>query len=85
MTSGFTLVGLRLILHSTELSPHPRTIWLITLSAATATILLGHMALAWREGRSTHSAIPRIHRSIGATTLVGLALATLAWLMSKQY
>ena len=84
MTGAFTLVGLRLLLLPTGLSTTHRTIWLITLSAAGLTILLGRMALAWREARSTHPSLPRIHRTVGKTTLVGLALTTLVWLLRHR-
>jgi uncharacterized membrane protein YozB (DUF420 family) len=84
MTGAFTLIGLRLLLHPTGLSPAHRTLWLITLTVAGLTILLGRMALAWREARSTHPSLPRIHRTIGKTTLVGLALTTLVWLLRQR-
>ena|ERR1035438_3322902 len=84
MIAAFTLIGLRLVLHPRGLSPHHRAIWFITLAAAGTTIFLGRMALAWREGRSTHSAFPRIHRKFGAATLVGLTIATLVWLMRQH-
>ena len=84
MTAVFTLIGLRLLLHPRDLSPAHRTVWLITLTAAGLTILLGRMALAWREARSTHPSLPRIHRTVGKTTLVGLALTTLVWLLRHR-
>ncbi len=84
MTAAFTFIALRLVLHPRDLGPHYPVIWLITLAAAGLTILLGRMALAWREGRSTHSAIPRIHRGFGTVTLVGLALTTLVWLLRNR-
>ena len=84
MTAVFTLIGLRLLLHPRGLSPTHRAIWLITLSAAGLTILLGRMALAWREARSTHPSLPRTHRTIAKTTLVGLALTTLVWLLRHR-
>jgi len=84
MTAAFTLIGLRLLLHPRDLSPAHRTVWLITLTAAGLTILLGRMALAWREARSTHPSLPRIHRIVAKTTLVGLALTTLVWLLRHR-
>ena len=84
MTAVFTLVGLRLLLHPRDLGLAHRAIWLITLTAAGLVILLGRMALAWREARSTHPSVPRIHRTIGKTTLVGLALTTLVWLLRHR-
>jgi hypothetical protein len=84
MMGALTLVGLRLLLHPRGLSPTHRTLWLITLSAAGFTILLGRMALAWREARSTHPSLPRIHRTAGKITLAGLALTTLVWLLRHR-
>lgn len=84
MTAAFTFIGLRLVLHPRDLHPHHRIIWLITLAAAGTTILLGRMALAWREGRSNRTAIPRIHRAFGTATLVGLALTALVWLLRNK-
>ncbi len=84
MTAVFTIIGLRLVLHPRELTPHHRTVWLCILAAAGTTILLGRMALAWREARTTHRAFPRIHRGFGTATLVGLATATLVWLMRNR-
>lgn len=84
MTAIFTLVGLRVLLHPRGLNPAHRALWLLTLAAAGLTILLGRMALAWREARGAHPALPRIHRTIGKTTLVGLALTTLVWLLRHR-
>ena len=84
LTAAFTLIGLRLLLHPRGLSPAHRALWLVILIVAGLTILLGRMALAWREARSTHPSVPRIHRTIGKTTLVGLALTTLVWLLRSR-
>ena len=84
MTAGLTLIGLRLILHPRNLPTLHRPIWLGILALAGVTVLLGRMALAWREGRSTRTAFPRIHRAFGATTLIGLALTTLIWLLRNR-
>ena len=84
MTAVFTLIGLRLLLHPRDLGPTHRAIWLITLTAAGLVILLGRMALAWREARSTHPSVPRIHRAAGRTTLIGLVLTTLVWLLRHR-
>jgi lysylphosphatidylglycerol synthetase-like protein (DUF2156 family) len=84
MTAVFTLIGLRLLLRVTGLNPVHRAIWLTTLTAAGLTIVLGRMALAWREARSTHPSLPRIHRAVAKTTLVGLALTTLVWLLRHR-
>jgi hypothetical protein len=84
MTAAFTFVGLRLLLHPRGLNSHHRTLWLLLLAAAGTTILLGRTALAWREARSTHSAMPQIHRGFGAATLAALALTTLVWLLRSR-
>ncbi len=84
MTSAFTMVGLRLLLHPRNLSRLHVVLWLVTLAAAATTILLGRMALAWREARSTRSAFPRLHRAFGATTLIILTLTTLVWLLRNR-
>jgi hypothetical protein len=84
MTSAFTFVGLRLILHPRDLTRHHLALWLATLAAAGTTLLLGRMALAWREARSTRTGLPRIHRTFGATTLIGLALTTLIWMLRNK-
>jgi hypothetical protein len=84
MTALFTLVGLRLLLHPRGLNPGHRALWLATLGAAGLTILLGRGALAWREARGTHPSLPRIHRMAGRTTIVGLALSTLVWLLRHR-
>lgn len=84
MMSAFTLVGLRLLLHPRDLTRQHLTLWLATLAAAGTTLLLGRMALAWREARSTRISLPRIHRAFGATTLVGLAVTTLIWMLRNK-
>jgi len=84
MTAAFTLIGLRLILHPRNLTMLHLSVWLASLAVAAATLFLGRMALAWRETRSSHSAIPRIHRALGTATLVGLALTTLIWLLRDR-
>jgi hypothetical protein len=84
MTAAFTLVGLRLVLHPRDLPRLHLALWMSTLGAAGLTMLLGRMALAWREGRSHLPALPRVHRAIGTTTLLGLALTTLIWLLRSR-
>lgn len=84
MTSAFTLVGLRLLLHPRNLTQHHLTLWLATLTAAAATLLLGRMALAWREARSTRINLPRVHRAFGTATLIGVAITTLIWLLRNR-
>jgi hypothetical protein len=84
MTAIFTMIGLRLLLNPRNLPGLHLTLWLATLGAAGITMLAGRMALAWREARSTHPSVPRIHRTVGTATLVGLALTTLVWLLRSR-
>lgn len=84
MTAAFTFFGLRLMLHPRSLSPHHLVTWLLTLAAAGMTMLLGRQALAWREARSTKTVYPRTHRTMGALTLIGLALTTFVWLLRNR-
>jgi len=81
MAAVVTVVGLRLLLHSREWTPFQLAPWLAAFALAGTTLLLGRMALAWREGRNTQAFIPRIHRAFGAATLILLALSTVAWLL----
>ena len=84
MTAAFTVVGLRVMLYPRALARLHLTIWLLTLGLAGITILLGRKALAWRETRSLQATAPRIHRLLGATTLSGLALTLLVWLLRNR-
>ena len=81
MTAAFTLVGLRLLLHPVDLTRFHLTLWAAELALAGTTLLLGKLALGWREGNSRHPAIPRTHRGFGTATLVGLAATVLVWLL----
>ncbi len=84
MTTAFTFIGLRLLLHPRSLARHHLATWLLILAAAGMTIFLGRQALAWREARSTQAAYPRIHRALGSVTLIGLGLTTLVWLLRDR-
>ncbi len=84
MTAALTLVGLRLLLNPRPLTQFHLALWLTTLAAAGATLLMGRLALAWREARSTHNVYPRIHRAMGTLTLVGLAITILIWLLRDR-
>ncbi|WLT33088.1 hypothetical protein [Geothrix sp. PMB-07] len=84
MLAAFTVIGLRLVLHPRALLPTHLGLWLAVLAAAGTTLLLGRMALAWREARSTHAAFPRIHRAFGTLTLLALALTTVVWLLRNR-
>ncbi|WP_257308456.1 hypothetical protein [Geothrix fuzhouensis] len=84
MMATFTVIGLRVILHPRGLGPLHLALWLAVLVAAGSTMLLGRAALAWREGRSERSGLPRVHRAAGALTLV-LAVLTLAtWFLRNH-
>jgi hypothetical protein len=84
MVATVTVVILRVILQPRALAPHHLALWLALLAAASLTLLLGRTALAWREGRSDRSAIPRIHRTAGTLTLL-LATATLVvWFLRNR-
>ena len=84
MAAAITVTGLRVLLYPRGFAPLHPALWLTTLGLAGTTLLLGRMALAWRESRSHHSAIPRLHRAFGAATLIGLAFTTLAWLLRTR-
>jgi hypothetical protein len=84
MMAAFTVIGLRILLHPRSLGRQQLVLWLAVLAAAGSTMLLGRAALAWREGRSARSAIPRIHRASGAFTLMLSALTLLVWLLRNR-
>lgn len=84
MVAGFTVIGLRVILHPRSLAQVQLTAWAITLAAAGTTILLGRKALAWREARSVQASLPRIHRAFGIATLTGLVLTISIWLLRSR-
>ncbi|MDP1832654.1 MAG: hypothetical protein Q8K67_11395 [Geothrix sp.] len=84
MTATLTLLGVRLLLHPRPLGRFHLALWLAALTVAGATLLMGRLALAWREARSTHSAYPRFHRALGCLTLVGLAITVLVWLLRHR-
>jgi hypothetical protein len=84
MTATFTLVALRVLLYPRDLTRLHLMTWVATLAAAGATMLMGRLALAWREARSTRTTVPRIHRAFGASTLIGLTLTILVWLLRNR-
>ena len=84
MVAAFTLIGLRLLLHPRDLTKLHVSIWLATLAAAGMTMVVGRLALAWRESRSARTSAPRIHRAFGAATLIGLVLTTVVWLLRNR-
>ena len=84
MVATVTVVLLRVILHPRTLAEHHLVLWSALLLAAGTTLLLGRAALAWREGRSTRSAIPWIHRTAGTLTLVLTALTLVVWFLRTR-
>jgi len=84
MTATVTVVLLRVILHPRTLSTQHLALWLTLLAAAALTLLLGRGALGWREGRSTRSILPRLHRTAGALTLALTALTLAVWFLRDR-
>jgi hypothetical protein len=84
MAATVTLVMLRVLLHPRTLAAHHLTLWLVLLSVAGGTLLLGRAALAWREGRSQRAGIPRLHRAAGAFTLLLTAFTLAVWFLRDR-
>ena len=84
MVATVTVVILRVILQPRALAVHHLALWLALLAAAGLTLLLGRAALAWREGRSDRSYLPRIHRAAGALTLVLTAATLVVWFLRNR-
>jgi len=84
MMATFTVVFLRIILHPRSLGRLHLALWLAVLAAAGSTLLLGRAALAWREGRSARSGIPRVHRASGTFTLALAALTLAVWFLRDR-
>lgn len=84
MAAAVALVFLRVLLHPRALEAHHQALWLALLGTAGGTLLLGRAALAWREGRSTRSAFPRLHRAAGTLTLALAVLTLAAWLLRNR-
>jgi hypothetical protein len=84
MVATVTVVILRVLLHPRTLSPHHFALWMALLVLAGTTLLLGRAALAWREGRSNRSALPRIHRAAGALTLVMTTFILVVWFLRNR-
>lgn len=81
MVAAVTVVILRMLLHPRALATHHFTLWAAPLIMAGTTLLLGRTALAWREGRSDRTSIPRIHRGAGALTLALTAVSLVVWFL----
>ncbi len=84
MAVAFTVVALRMLLWPRAYSTRLLEGGLIVLGLAGATMVLGRMALAWREGRSHRAHIPKVHRALGILTLVTFGLAMAIWLMRNR-
>lgn len=84
MVATVTVVILRLVLHPRSLATHHFALWAALVVLAGTTLLLGRAALAWREGRSNRSAVPRIHRAAGALTLVLTAFTLVVWFLRDR-
>ena len=84
MTAAFTVVALRMLLRPRAFPPFHLEVGLLVLGLAGVTMVLGRMALAWREGRSHRAHLPRIHRGSGILTLVSFGLAMLVWLLRDR-
>jgi hypothetical protein len=84
MVATVTVVILRMLLHPRTLATHDFALWTALLAMAGTTLLLGRTTLAWREGRSDRSALPRIHRAAGALTLVMTAVTLVVWFLRNR-
>jgi hypothetical protein len=84
MTAAFTVLGLRMLLRPRAFPPWHLEAGLVVLGLAGATLLLGRVALAWREGRSRKRHASRMHRSSGVITLLSFALALVLWLLRDR-
>ncbi|WP_306589687.1 hypothetical protein [Geothrix sp. 21YS21S-4] len=79
-----TVVFLRVSLYARDLTALHRALWLALLAAATGTLALGSLALAWREARSPRAWAPRTHRAAGALTLALAAVTIILWLLRDR-
>ncbi len=84
MTAAITVVALHMLLRPRAFPADHLEVGIVLLSLAGATLLLGRMALAWREGRSRRSHAPRIHRASGILTLISFVLALVVWLLRDR-
>ncbi|HEY3400733.1 MAG TPA: hypothetical protein VGK03_08890 [Geothrix sp.] len=84
MVATATVVALRILLHPRTLERPHLILWLLLLGSAGGTLLLGRAALAWREGRSTRSVVPRLHRAAGALTLTLAAFTLVVWFLRNR-
>lgn len=61
----------------------PRRALVLLLGLALATLALGRLSLAWREGDTRLPRLPRFHRAAGSTTLIVLALVLAGWFLRR--
>jgi len=84
MAAAVTITGLRILLYPRALPALHLGLWLVALSLAGMTLLLGRQALAWREARGSRQGLPRVHRAFGTATLIGLGFTALVWLLRHR-
>lgn len=84
MAAAVTITGLRILLYPRAFTTLHLGLWLVVLSLAGTTLLLGRQALAWRESRGSRQGLPRVHRAFGAATLIGLGCTALVWLLRNR-
>lgn len=66
-----------------ELPAPVRPLAMALLILLGVTALLGRGALAWREGHLRFARVPRLHRALGAISLISLAIGLGAWLLGR--
>lgn len=84
MAAAVVTAAMRIVLHPQALPLRHRLLGTALLGVAGLTLLLGRLALAWREGRSLQPRVARIHRAVAAFTLALSALAGMAWLLRDR-
>jgi uncharacterized membrane protein YozB (DUF420 family) len=84
MVSAFTVVVIRMLLRPLALQPKPFAILVAVLSLAGITMVLGRLALGWREGRNQRQHLPKAHRGFGLLTLAFSCASAVAWLLRAR-
>ena len=84
MTAAATIAGLRILLWPRAFSTHLLGGAAALFALAGITMVLGRVALGWREGRNQRSHVPRFHRAMGRLTLFSFALALVGWLLRNR-
>lgn len=85
MIAAVACIALGLCLAYPGLPAPVRPLAMALLGLLGVTALLGRGALAWREGHPRFARVPRLHRGMGALSLVGLALGLGAWLLRRWH